>query len=323
MPDPIQQIFHAAREGRALEAHEALALAAAPSEAFAAAVTAAAARPANSFPPRFSCGIINAKSGRCGEDCAFCAQSRYHTTGTPVYPLLSAEALYDRAHCLAERGVTRMGIVTSGAGPSAAELDKICAAAQHIREKVGIGLCASLGVLDAGMAEQLKQAGFGSYHHNLETARSFYSSICTTHSYEIRCETVRQAKEAGLRVCSGGLFGLGESWAQRIELAATLRELDVDSIPINFLMPVAGTRLASAPPLAAADALAIVALFRLMHPGRDIVLCGGRGATLGERDRLALLGGANGVMVGDYLTAKGSPFERDMDLLRELETCRA
>lgn len=321
MFNSAQQFFHAAHEGQTLEPSQALALMEAFPETFRAVGIAAAMHSNRIRPIRFACGIINAKSGRCSEDCAFCAQSRYHTTGTPVYPLLTPDALYDRACRLAEHGVTRMGIVTSGAAPSEAELDKICSSALKIRERVGIGLCASLGMLDSEKARQLKQAGFGSYHHNLETGRSFYSFVCTTHSYEVRCETVRQAKAAGLRVCSGGLFGLGESWAQRIELAATLQELDVDSIPINFLMPVTGTRLGGLPPLTAHDGLAIVALFRLMHPGRDIVLCGGRNSTLGEWDNLALLAGANGVMVGDYLTKQGNPFDQDMRLFRELERC--
>lgn len=265
----------------------------------------------------FTCGIINAKSGRCSEDCSFCAQSRYHNTDAPVYALVGEEKLYAHASRLAEAGVTRMGIVTSGAGPSPRDFETICRSARRIVETVGIKLCASLGILADDQARMLQNAGITSYHHNLETARSFYPSICTSHSYEVRVETVKRAANAGLRVCSGGLFGLGESWKERFELSETLQELNVDSIPVNFLMAVPGTRLEKANPLSVAEALAVVAILRLMHPGRDIVLCGGRGKTFGEWDRLAMLAGANGVMVGDYLTAKGNPFERDMRMLGE------
>jgi len=263
----------------------------------------------------FTCGIINAKSGRCGEDCSFCAQSAHHDTDSPVYGLVDETTLLERARVLAEHGVDRMGIVTSGGGPSDKELDAICAAAGRILGEVDIKLCASLGMLREGQAERLVRAGFTSYHHNLETARSHYPAVCGTHSYELRVDTVRRAKAAGLRVCSGGLFGLGESWEQRLEFSETLRELDVDSIPVNFLIPIAGTRLERMPVLSPGEALDIVAVLRLMHPGRDIVICGGRSRALGEWDRAVPLAGANGLMVGDYLTAKGNPFERDMELL--------
>ena len=326
MSDPVRNALEAAMADRALSAPEALALLPLRGPRLTSVIALAGligsgvdSPGTKTGPERFTCGIINAKSGRCSEDCAFCAQSRYHTTDTPVYPLLGEEALLCRARELAERGVRRMGIVTSGAGPGAADLDAICAAARRIRREAPIELCASLGLLTPARAAQLKDAGFTSYHHNLETARSFYPSICTTHDYRVRCDTVRTAKETGLRVCSGGLFGLGETWVQRVELADTLRELDVDSIPINFLMPIAGTGKADAPVLEAAEGLGILALFRLMHPKRDIVICGGRRTTLGDWDLLALLHCANGMMVGDYLTEKGSPFERDMALTRRLQ----
>ena len=315
MPDPILKICDAALAGRALSAVEALELTPLLSSRLPALMAAAGLI---AGPERFTCGIINAKSGRCTEDCAFCAQSRYHKTNTPVYPLVTREALLGRARELAGRGVTRMGIVTSGAGPSREDFARICAAARQIRQEVDIELCASLGALSPDKAQQLKEAGFSSYHHNLETARSFYPSICGTHDYQVRCDTVLRAREAGLRVCSGGLFGLGESWAQRIELAQTLQEMQVDSIPVNFLMPIPGTGTESAKPLDAAEGLGILALLRLMHPERDIVICGGRASTLGAWDRLGLLSCANGMMVGDYLTEKGSPFERDLALTRDL-----
>jgi len=315
MSDPLHDICNEALAGRALTAGKALRLVPLLFSRLPAIIAAAGLV---SRPGRFTCGIINAKSGRCAEDCAFCAQSRHHKTNAPVYPLITEAALLARARELAGRGVTRMGIVTAGAGLGEKDFARICASARRIRQEVDIELCASLGALTPDRAEKLKEAGFGSYHHNLETARSFYPSICKTHDYQMRCDTVIRARGAGLRVCSGGLFGLGESWTQRIELAETLQELGVDSIPVNFLMPVPGTRLEASRPLEATEGLGILALLRLMHPERDIVLCGGRTTTLGDWDRLGLASCANGMMVGDYLTKKGGPFERDLALARGL-----
>ena len=312
----------AACEGRALNRSQTLNLIRTlPENGLRQLVAAAGSMAAGAEIRPFTCGIINAKSGRCGEDCSFCAQSRYHKTQTPVYGLLEAEKVYEHACRLAERNVTRMGIVTSGGGPSGRDFEALCRMAERITANLGIKLCASLGLLDRDQATSLRQAGFSSYHHNLETARSYYGAICTTHGYDLRVETVRRAKEAGLRVCSGGLFGLGESWEQRLELAETLHELDVDSIPINFLIPIPGTRLENATGLSVHDALALVAIFRLMHPGRDIVICGGRNRTLGEWDRVLAFAGANGLMVGDYLTTQGSPLDRDLEMLAQMEAC--
>lgn len=278
---------------------------------------AGAARAAGRTTP-FTCGIINAKSGRCGEDCAFCAQSRYHSTGAAVHPLISEEKLLKRAETLAKAGVNYMGVVTSGASPTGRDFDRICRAARRISQAVGIRLCASLGLLANDQAVALRQAGFTSYHHNLESARSYYGRICTTHRYDLRLQTVARAGAAGLRTCSGGIFGLGEGWPERLELALTLRELNVDSIPINFLTPIPGTPLEHSSSLEAREALAVIALFRLLHPHRDIVVCGGRSRTLGQWENSLFFAGANGLMVGDYLTSKGSPFEKDMDMLRTL-----
>lgn len=266
----------------------------------------------------FLCGIINAKSGRCAEDCAFCAQSAHHATDSPVYPLVSRDALLARADELARAGVDFMGIVISGTAPTAADFNRLLDDAWHIRATSGLKLCASLGLLRGDQAQALKQAGFTSYHHNLETARSHYAAICGSHAYEERERTVSLARDAGLRVCSGGIFGLGESWNQRLEMANTLTGLDVSSIPINFLNPIPGTPLQHSPLLPASEALGLVALYRLMHPSRDLVICGGRATTLGEWDRLLFSAGANGLMVGDYLTTSGRPFARDREMLAGL-----
>lgn len=266
----------------------------------------------------FTCGIVNGKSGRCSENCAFCAQSRHHDTGVPVYPLLETRALVDRALELADAGANRYGIVTSGNTVSEQELDRLCEAAASISARTPLKLCASLGQLTQERALRLCQAGFSSYHHNLETSASFFPSICTTHPYEDDLETVRHALQAGFRVCSGGILGLGESRAQRIELALTLRDLGVHSVPVNFLNPIAGTRLAGQPRLGPMEALRSLALFRYILPDRDILVAGGREVTLGEYQSWVFMAGANGLMIGNYLTTTGRGMEDDMNMLQEL-----
>lgn len=305
-------------QGRALSVEQARSLASLPPEHHMDILALARLSASAASAEPFACGIINAKSGRCAENCAFCAQSAHHATDSPAYPLVGKEALVARAEELAKAGARYMGIVISGTSPSAKDFDRLCRDAESIRRASGIRLCASLGLLRGDQALALKQAGFSSYHHNLETARSHYAAICTTHGPEEREATVRLAKAAGLRVCSGGIFGLGESLEQRLELAQTLAELDVDSIPVNFLNPIKGTPLQHYPTLPPDEALGIVALLRLMHPSRDIVICGGRSVTLGQWENLLFSAGANGLMIGDYLTTSGSPYEKDRAMLSVL-----
>ncbi|MCL2029646.1 MAG: biotin synthase BioB [Deltaproteobacteria bacterium] len=312
----MRSILAAASAGRALSGEEAEMLPRLLPGGFIDLLAAAGAARAAGRSIPFTCGIINAKSGRCGEDCAFCAQSRYHDSGVAAHPLVGEEKLLARAESLAKTGVTYMGIVTSGVSLAGRDFDRVCLAARRISQEVGIRLCASLGLLADDQALALKEAGFTSYHHNLESAGSYYSRICTTHTYQSRVDTVRKVAAAGLRVCSGGIFGLGEGWAQRLEMSMTLGELGVDSIPINFLTPIAGTPLENAPGLDAREALAVIALFRLMHPERDIVVCGGRGRTLGQWENSLFFAGANGLMLGDYLTTLGTPLEKDLAMLR-------
>lgn len=273
---------------------------------------------ASRFNKPFTCGIINAKSGRCSENCSFCAQSAHHDTNAPVYPLVEREKLFARACDLSASGVDYMGIVMSGAAPSERDFERLCEDALHILQRVDIRLCASLGVLSGSQAKMLKQAGFSSYHHNLEVAPSYYSQVCPSHVFESRVQTVRHAQQAGLRVCSGGIFGVGENWHQRLELSTVLQDLQVDSIPVNFLTPVKGTPLEHQPLLPAWEGLALIALLRLMHPKSDIVICGGRKGTLQRWETGVFSAGANGLMVGDYLTTQGSGFEADRELLQTL-----
>ena len=266
------------------------------------------------------CSIINAKSGLCGENCAFCAQSAHHDTGVVEYPLVDEDEIVRCAALAEQNGSGCYGIVTSGTSINKGdELDRVCRAVSRIKNETGISPSCSLGILDQETALRLKDAGMETYHHNLETARSFFSHICTTHDYEDDVATIRAAKAAGLRVCCGGIFGLGETYSQRIEMALTLRELDVDSIPLNFLNPVSGTRLENADNLTPLECLTIVALYRFLLPDKRLSVCGGREKNLRELQSWIFLAGANGTMTGNYLTTPGRPPELDRQMLKDLD----
>lgn len=269
-----------------------------------------------------TCAIINAKSGKCPENCAFCAQSSHYVTGAPVYPLQDTEHLVRQACEMAAHGIARCGLVTSGTALSDRELDALCESVLKMRAEAPIRLCASLGLLTKEKARRLVEAGISRYHHNLETARSFFPSICTTHAYDEDLATLAIARSAGLEVCSCGIFGLGESWVQRVELLQTLREVGVDSLPVNFLCPVPGTPLGSRSPLAPWEALRVVALARLMHPEQEIIICGGRLSTLKDEQALVLTAGASALMSGNYLTTRGFGYADDDALLAAVGTLR-
>ena len=265
------------------------------------------------------CSIVNAKSGLCPEDCSFCAQSAHHATSVAQYPLLDEQTLLDGARTAAANGSGCYGIVTSGSGiRRGAELDRICKVIRQIRAEGLIAPGASLGMLDQFSVQSLKDAGLVTYHHNLETSRSFFPQICSTHDYEDDVATVRLAKQAGLRVCSGGLFGLGESMAQRVELALTLRELGVESVPINFLDPVEGTPLAGSKNLSPLECLHTIALFRLILPQAHITICGGREKNLRDLQSWVFMAGASGIMTGNYLTKEGRQPGDDRQMIADL-----
>jgi len=266
------------------------------------------------------CSIINAKSGICAEDCAFCAQSVHHRTDAPVHPLVDEGRIVAAARSAQQEGSGCFGIVTSGTAITGSdELEHICSALGTIRAQLDISPSCSLGLLDLQTARRLKAAGAVTYHHNLETARSFFPSICTTHDYEQDVATIRNAKAAGLRVCCGGIFGMGETVAQRIELAFTLRELEVDSVPINFLNPIPGTRLAEADFITPLECLQTIALFRLILPARKLTICGGRERNLRDLQSWMFLAGASGTMIGNYLTTSGRDEAQDRQMLRDLQ----
>jgi biotin synthase len=266
------------------------------------------------------CSIINAKSGACSENCKFCAQSAHHKTGTAVYPLVAGDRMVDESGVAAERGADRFGIVTSGESASGnrADFDRICAAARQIHEGGAVAPCVSIGKLSREDCEQLKAAGLERIHHNLETSERFYPEICTSHPFSERVETVRNAKAAGMQVCSGGIFGLGEAWADRVDLALLLRDLAVDAVPLNFLMPLPGTQMADRELLPPHEALRIVALFRFILPQKEIKVCGGRDLVLRDLQSWIFRAGASGMMIGDYLTTRGRSVGDDLQMLADL-----
>jgi len=263
------------------------------------------------------CSIINAKSGACPEDCSFCAQSSHSKTSAGVYPLISKEKILETAVSVKQSGVRRFCIVTSGRKTSGRDLHEICCSIAEIR-KTGLLPCATLGMLDKEQLEQLKVAGLHRYHHNLETSEAFFSELCTTHTYREKVRTVEAAKSLGFSICSGGIFGLGESWEDRVDLAFALRELEVDSVPINFFTPISGTPLANRELLHPLEALKIISIYRLILPDREIRVCGGRPATLRDMNSYIFFAGADGLLVGNYLTTSGRDPGDDLQMIRDM-----
>jgi biotin synthase len=265
------------------------------------------------------CSIINAKSGLCPEDCSFCSQSVHHNANIDIYPLVNPSRIFSAALDSVKNGAREFSIVTSGkAITDKKELEAISTSLQEMKERLSINRCASLGIMDMESFRILRDSGLQCYHHNLETARSFFPEVCTTHDYDEDVEAIRIAKEIGFRVCCGGIFGLGETWEQRVELAFTLRELDADSIPINFLNPIRGTKMEGANHLTPMECLKIVALYRCVHPKQDITICGGREVNLRDLQSMMFLAGANGTMIGNYLTTSGRPPKEDLTMIEDL-----
>ncbi|HTG01782.1 MAG TPA: biotin synthase BioB [Nitrospirota bacterium] len=261
------------------------------------------------------CSIVNAKSGACSEDCTYCAQSVHNQTAAPVYPLISVHDMARAAESAKKNKAKRFCIVTSGRGiESDKDLETIARGIEKVRD-AGLSPCATLGTLTRDQLARLKDAGLLRYHHNLETSRSYFPRICSTHSFDERLDVIGHAKSLGLSVCSGGIFGLGESMEDRMEMAFTLRELDVDSVPINFLMPIAGTPLEHAEPIRPLDALHAIALFRFILPKKEIRICGGRATGLRSLHPLIFAAGADGFMIGNYLTQSGLKPEDDLKMI--------
>ncbi len=264
------------------------------------------------------CAISNVRSGNCSENCSFCSQSGHYKTSAPVYNYISSEKLSGQAQQARQWGASDFGLVSKGWGVrSAKERDQMREYLSELKQESDIGRCASVGVLDHDTAQMLREMGLENYHHNLETAESFFDNICTTHTYQENIDTIRHAVEAGLRVCAGGILGMGESLDQRIELAHTLRLLGVESVPLNFLNPAQGTPMGRCEPMKPMEILRSIATFRYMMPQAEIRIAGGR-QFLGDMQAMIFMAGASGVMIGDYLTTKGRQVEDDLQMIRDL-----
>ncbi len=264
------------------------------------------------------CGIVNARSGMCSEDCKFCAQSVYHDTAAPIYELLSIDQIITAAETAEEQGAKRISIVTSGKGMgNDPDFPKIIGALQGIMDNTNLKVCANLGTLTLDQAHLLAKIGIKRYAHNLETSENFYSSVCTTHSYEERLTTIKAAKATGMELCTGGIIGMGESWQDRIDLAFALRALDVASIPINILNPIKGTALENVTPSHPLDIIKTFAIFRFILPAKIIRPAGGREINLRDMQGHLMLSGANGLIIGNYLTFTGRNTIADFQMVQD------
>lgn len=267
------------------------------------------------------CAIINAKSGACPEDCSYCAQSAKSSAEIRNFQLAEKKTIIEKAKEAKDGGAKRFCIVTSGKKASATDLAKIAEMLSAVR-KLGLLPCATLGLLSGEELMRLRDAGLERYHNNLETSERFFSEICTTHTYQDKLETIQEVKSSGLSLCSGGIFGLGETWEDRIDMALALRDINPDSVPINFLTPIKGTRLGINELLRPFEALQIISLYRFILPDKEIRICGGRIQTLGEFNSFVFFAGADGLLTGNYLTTLGRNFEDDLQLINQfgLET---
>jgi len=263
------------------------------------------------------CSIVNAKCGSCSEDCAFCAQAACHDAPVETFGLLGKDDIEAAYEASGELPVGHFGVVTSGGTLTASGVERVCEAIRGKRID-GLNWCASLGCLDRGQLRALKEAGLKRFHHNLETAESFFPQICTTHTYADRMATVRAVKEVGLDLCCGGILGLGESLEQRAEFAFTLASEEVDAIPLNFLIPIEGTKLARRQPMKPLDILRSIAMFRLVNPRAEIKVCAGR-LLLRDLQSMIFQAGATGMMIGPLLTVAGRDVDSDLQMLRDLE----
>jgi len=263
------------------------------------------------------CAIHAASVGQCGGDCAFCSQSAHHSCAIQYKSVGDNDpaAIIDRARRVHALGVARFGLITAGECLSDTEFEHILGIFRAMRAETNLRLCASLGRLDAMRARQLAECGVTRYHHNIETAESFFPNICSTHSYADRLHTIRMAREAGMEICCGGIISMGESPAQRIEMAYAIRELQADSVPINILNPVAGTRLEAQPILGVEEILRTIALFRIILPGTTLSFAGGRQNAMKEHEYRGYEAGINALMVGDFLTTEGRAIRQETENL--------
>ena len=263
------------------------------------------------------CSIYNAKSGACSEDCFFCAQSSHHSTHAEIFGLRSREEISAVYREISALPVGRLGLVTSGKALTAEDIQNLCDAVKS-EPATHVAWCASFGCLDVEAMRDLKKAGFRRFHHNLESSPSYFPTVCSTHDYQRRIDTVRAAKEAGLEVCCGGILGLGESLEQRVEFAAVTAREAVESIPLNFLIPIEGTRTESLEVMKPMDMLRTIAMFRFMNPAAEVKIAAGR-THLRDLQSMVFLAGASGIMMGPLLTVSGRDVAQDLRMLEDLE----
>ncbi len=265
------------------------------------------------------CSIISARQGSCSEDCRFCSQSSRYKTEISNFPLIEKEKVAEAVEKGKEYKSDSVGVVTSGYSLEGSDnFDKICDDAYELSKQDGPPVHTSIGMITSKMAEKLASSGVEMINHNLETSEGYYPNICTTHSYKDRVDTIKVAKNAGLQVCSGGIFGVGESIEDRLDLAFKLKELDVDTIPMNFLSPVKGTPLSTENSLEPMEILKIIAVYRFILPNKGIKVAGGREENLRDVQSWMFYAGANSTMIGDYLTTRGKLPEDDLQMIKDL-----
>lgn len=264
-----------------------------------------------------SCSIINARSGLCSEDCKWCAQASRHHTGCEIYEYVDEEELMAAARRNREAGIHRLSLVTSGKAVPAKDMPRFCDMFRRIAEETGLYLCASMGLIGAEEMKMLADAGVKRYHCNMETASSFFPSLCSSHTPEDKRATIRAAREAGLDVCSGGIIGMGETMVQRVDFAFELAELDVDSVPVNILNPIPGTPLADTPLITEEEIIRTGAVFRFILPKKAIRFAGGRLRLSREAMMRMLRGGINGALMGDMLTTVSNRIDDDRRMFAE------
>jgi biotin synthase len=262
--------------------------------------------------------LVNAKSGRCPEDCSFCAQSSFYNTGIKKYPLLSKEELVEKAAKAKQGGATSFCLVCAYRGPPEKDFQQICEAIKEIISKVEIEVNVSLGFVTLSMARKLKKLGVKRYNHNLEAAESYFSKICNTHQFTDRVNTAKIVKKAGLELCCGGIIGMGENSRQRLELAFSLASLTPEEVPINILMGREGTPLENLEPMDPLEVVKTIAVWRFIMPKTILKIAGGREVHLKNKDKLALKAGANGIITGGYLTTGGNTVNKDIAMIKEI-----
>ena len=263
------------------------------------------------------CSIINGRSGRCGEDCKFCAQSSCHNAKINEYPFLEPEEILEDCRRHERQGVGRYSVVTAGWALNGREMDLALRAYRSMKENCKIELCASHGLLSQEDFYRLAEAGISRYHANIETSRRNFPNICTTHTYDDKLEVIRRARNAGLAVCSGGIIGMGETWEDRVDMAFSLYEMEIKSIPINILQPIPGTPFGTLPPLSEEEILRTIAMFRYINPDAEVRLAAGRNS-MEHSGKKVFTAGANAAITGDMLTTSGNNIADDMAMLTSM-----